>query len=611
MLNKIMIGRVYRIRRLSTRLPVIAALTIPLFLFGCNSNKENREEAGSDELSENASVLTTDSVGTEIHAGKQLVDTYCTRCHLAPEPGDLPREVWPLAVSWMSHYVGFSGDEIPGVSTEVLADRARSENEIFFQISVDGGLSNLSRLFSKFILPAPIMSEEDLLTVLEYYVSNSSEESGMKLKRDAPPEVEGFEAISANLGLPTNGIVYSTLVDEEEGILYVAKGGMNIAESAEIEIGVSGSDGNAVLAFDIKNGEMLGMTEFETRPMTLEFVDDAVRVGIHGVVPGDPENGEGRVVDLVDLAGGRQDAHMLVNGFSRIVQSHTKDLDNDGRADLIVNGFGDGILHVGAGRLSVYWQTPEYSRIWESSGNHIPNGPLAGALEELVLMERAGIISSVVADVNNDGLQDVIALTAQGRHELIVFVNEGDRVFKQRVVKKWRPSVGSIRVNAADINNDGLVDLLIMTGNNVELVTTRPQHGVRVFENMGDFDFEERYFYPLPGAINAVTYDFDNDGDQDIAAISLWPDWELDVPESFVYLENEGDWQFSSFSLPAKDWGVWVSMSVGDVNADDKADIILGLGHFPFFRPHDWKELPIVEKTGSELPAVTYLLNNF
>jgi len=50
---------------------------------------------------------------------------------------------------------------------------------------------------------------------------------------------------------------------------------------------------------------------------------------------------------------------------------------------------------------------------------------------------------------------------------------------------------------------------------------------------------------------------------------------------------------------------------VGDVNADNKADIILGLGHFPFFRPDDLKELPIVQKTGCELPATTYLLNNF
>ena len=42
------------------------------------------------------------------------------------------------------------------------------------------------------------------------------------------------------------------------------------------------------------------------------------------------------------------------------------------------------------------------------------------------------------------------------------------------------------------------------------------------------------------GAFGARAADFDNDGDLDIAAISFYPDFEIEKRESFVYLQNNG-----------------------------------------------------------------------
>ena len=70
--------------------------------------------------------------------------------------------------------------------------------------------------------------------------------------------------------------------------------------------------------------------------------------------------------------------------------------------------------------------------------------------------------------------------------------------------------------------------------------------------------------------------DFDLDGDLDLAAIAFYPDWSLDNPQTFVYLENKGA-QGLQPSIPTKEhWGRWMTMDTGDFNLDGFPDIILG-----------------------------------
>jgi len=76
----------------------------------------------------------------------------------------------------------------------------------------------------------------------------------------------------------------------------------------------------------------------------------------------------------------------------------------------------------------------------------------------------------------------------------------------------------------------------------------------------------------LRGAYGATTADFDLDGDFDIAAVVFYPGYADDPTESFVYLENTGDLQFSPFTFASQGDGRWMVIDSGDLDADGDAE---------------------------------------
>lgn len=73
-----------------------------------------------------------------------------------------------------------------------------------------------------------------------------------------------------------------------------------------------------------------------------------------------------------------------------------------------------------------------------------------------------------------------------------------------------------------------------------------------------------------------MAYDFDQDGDVDIAAISFFPDFEKAPEESFVYFENQGNFQFTPRTFEASPSGRWLTLEMGDVDGDGDMDLLLG-----------------------------------
>jgi hypothetical protein len=82
-------------------------------------------------------------------------------------------------------------------------------------------------------------------------------------------------------------------------------------------------------------------------------------------------------------------------------------------------------------------------------------------------------------------------------------------------------------------------------------------------------------FYPMHGASKAMAYDFDNDGDLDIAAVSFFPDFINTPDESFIYLENVNQ-QFKPNKLRESISGRWLIMELADLEDDGDMDIFLG-----------------------------------
>lgn len=188
----------------------------------------------------------------------------------------------------------------------------------------------------------------------------------------------------------------------------------------------------------------------------------------------------------------------------------------------------------------------------------------------------------MIKDMNGDGLQDVMALMAQGDEGVFYYENQGNGSFGEKRLLSFLPLNGSQYMELADFNDDGLDDILYVCGDNADKTPIlKPYHGVYIFLNQGGLDFQQSFFYPLNGAYKAIPRDYDLDGDLDIAAISFFPDYYSSPEESFVYLENVGDMKFDDFSFPEATNGRWIVMDAEDMDAD--GDVDLALGSFVYF----------------------------
>ena len=70
------------------------------------------------------------------------------------------------------------------------------------------------------------------------------------------------------------------------------------------------------------------------------------------------------------------------------------------------------------------------------------------------------------------------------------------------------------------------------------------------------------------GVYGAEVEDFNQDGDLDIAAIAFHPDFDAEIPENFVFLEQTSSLAFNPSTHPATYNGRWLSMDSGDADGD-------------------------------------------
>jgi hypothetical protein len=544
--------------------------------------------------------------------GKELVDIHCVRCHVAPVPADLSKERWPRSLAAMGLYLGFEGDVLPDfVSAEPGEGYAPYTVQRTLLDAQDNEIT--TTVFKSFVLSEPLISEADWLAIRDYFVDNAPLMSEMFLPPPEHPLLEGFIPTIPTLDIEPNGLVITTLVDEDRKRLYVGRSSASLGEPMD---GFDNGLTDDLLAFDLETGTRVGYKELDFYPVDLELTQTGIRVSVHGQFPVEAGNPKGYITDWTGFDTRESRGRMVVSGIHRITEHHTHDLNGDGLEDIVATMFGDGNLGVGGGRFSVYWQTPEFAELWEDAPAEIPFGPLEGALRETVLLERAGMIGSTIADFNNDGKPDIALLTAQAHQELILFINQGNSTFTQTIINKYSPAFGGNSVYAEDMDGDGYTDIVLINGDwstgGFEDGLSQPKayHGLRIYRNNGDLTFTERYYYPMHGALKSAITDYDGDGDQDIALIAEYPRWEWEEPHTFAYLENQGGFEFAPAVLPREYFGVWISVETADVNADDKPDIVLGLGNWPLFVPSDWTTREIVEQHNGEVPTITFLLND-
>jgi len=245
----------------------------------------------------------------------------------------------------------------------------------------------------------------------------------------------------------------------------------------------------------------------------------------------------------------------LFDTMPRPVEISGCDLNNDGLRDYLVCGFGNK-----AGAL--YWM----------------KGVKGHAYQKQIIRPLPGAIKSYIDDVNHDRLPDIITLMSQADEGIFLFQNKGNGIFETKTLLRFPPVYGSSYFEMKDFNGDGFKDIIYTCGDNADYSykVLKNFHGLYIFLNDGHNNFIKKYFFPVHGAFKAMASDFDKDGDLDIAMISYFPDEKLQPQESFVYLQQNKNFQFTPFTIKEFDAGRWLTMDVGDLDADGDDDIVLG-----------------------------------
>ena len=474
-----------------------------------------------------------------IAEGKALASQYCQSCHLLPDPNWVDSKTWENGV-------------LPAMGPRfgIFDYKGKRYPSSKYDFSLPSG----------FYPSQPTLKEGQWQKIIDYYVSMAPEKNEAKQVRKYPivNSLPLFTAISPAL---KTGVPATTYVKIDES-------------SADHTFIISDAIKHSIYRF---NNNLQQTDSVVTRGpvVNIEMKQNEWLVCDIGVLnPNNDRMGSARNLSLGANGKIAKTADQpLITKLQRPVQITTADLNQDGKEDIIACEFG---FLTGA----LTWM--------ENKGN--------GKYDKHILRPLPGAIKAMVDDVNHDGLPDIWVLFAQGEEGIFLYTNEGKGKFKEQQVLRFPSINGSSSFDMVDMNNDGFKDIIYTCGDNADYSTVlKPFHGVYVYLNNGQNQFTQKYFFPLNGCYKAIARDFDNDGDIDIATISYFADYENQPEEGFVYLENNGNFDFKPYSLPITQKGRWLTMDAGDYDHDGKIDLILGnFSVAPSFMKSktNWKEGP-------------------
>lgn len=448
------------------------------------------------------------------HTGEELAKTYCATCHLFPSPSLLDKKTWKESV-------------LPNMGWR-LGIRKPGDNPYAKLEKEEAQLVKALHVFPEDALLPPA----DWQKIVAYYVQNAPD---TPLPQKNPPVFDTLlknfhaEAFSfTKTQLPQTSLLK---YDSSSRLLFIG-------------------DARHELYAMKQNLTLLASWKLESAPVDIDFhVPASPQVlCIGSLKPSQKASGS---FYAFDTATATMNGPKKINHLARPVASEVSDLNSDGVNDVIICQFGNY-----TGKLS-----------WFEGGRQG---------KEHILKNQPGAIRVAVRDFNGDGKPDIMALMAQAREELVLFINQGNNKFSEKSIYQFPPVYGMTYFELADFNDDGHPDILLTNGDNWDLSPVKKNyHGIRILMNDGRNNFKITRFFPFYGASKAVARDFDNDGDLDIAAIAFYDD-PKEQANTFLYLENKGNLTFSSASTPTTTNGKWITMEACDFDRDGDQDIILG-----------------------------------
>lgn len=252
----------------------------------------------------------------------------------------------------------------------------------------------------------------------------------------------------------------------------------------------------------------------------------------------------------------------LAEDLHRPVHTMIRDLNQDGKEEMLVSEFGDL-----TGKLSLFVEKD------------------SKAFQKKVLSTAPGHIRSIAQDMNGDGIEDIVALAAQGDEGISIFYQEGDLLFREERVLRFSPLSGLSWFELIDYDGDGDQDIITLHGDNADKTyVPKSYHGMRIHINDGRNQFEQKFTFPMHGVTRSITRDFDQDGDWDIGLIATFPNYDDPQLKNFVYLENKNSssFTFEAYTFPQSDQGRWFLIEAADLDKDGDEDIILSSFTYSF-----------------------------
>lgn len=445
-------------------------------------------------------------------SGRELARLYCSACHLFPEPELLDKKTW--------------------------------RDQTLRRMKIRMGLSNADidkhpeskLLWATGLFPtSPMISTQEWNSIVAYYVEAAPEKA---LEQDPHAAIQvGLKHFAVEPVPRRRTVALTTMVKFTPSTrrIYVGDG-----ETQSIDV------------LDDQGG-FLQLIPVSNIPVALTETSRGLYVSSIGHFQ-PSEDPKGELVYFEKAESYTQPTRILLDKLPRVTHTQFADLNNDGKMDFLMCMYGHNV-----GRFSWFEKLDE------------------NRFEEHVLVAKSGVIRAEAVDLNGDGFKDIPFLMAQESEAFGVLVNDGKGNFTLQNVFQKHPLMGHTYFEMADFNNDGQLDFVVTNGDNGEYASPfKKYHGVRIYLNRGNLKFEEAFFYPINGAFKAMARDFDGDGDLDLAVISFFPDFAGRPEEGFVYLENQGNLNFSPSTFAEVTLGRWLTMDAGDIDGDGDIDLALG-----------------------------------
>jgi hypothetical protein len=474
-----------------------------------------------------------------IRKGERLAQTYCGSCHLLPDPSVAD------AHSWEEGILPNMGPRL-GIFEYNFVPYPSGKND-----------PNLDSA----VYPArPQLTGDEWQAIIDYYTATSPDTMpAQKREQNLQAELPFFEV---QVPTPSATAPAITLVQIDTALTK-----------------------NTLLSYDLVsqtlrryNQKLVKTDSLETRGCVVNAVSQNGEWLLCNIGNINPNNAKlGNVQNLQTTPDGRFRSFEapLAQRLARPVEVAPADINGDGRMDYVVCEFG--------------FVTGSLSWLEQVAG---------GAFQRRVIMAVPGAIKTYVKDENSDGYPDLWVLFAQGDENISLFINQRNGQFRQTKMIQFPPSQGSTFFELADMNGDGLQDIIYTSGDNADYSQTlKPYHGVYIYINRSSNRFEKAAFFPINGCFKALARDFDKDGDLDIGTISFFADYTHQPEEGFVYLENKGNLKFTPYTFPESKSGRWLTMDAGDLDGDGWLDLVLGnFAAGPSFLPPpvDWKSGPSI-----------------